>query len=406
MANIAILIDFCEGHIFPTFRIAKGLRARGHNVCYLGVPDTADVVRAQGFDFIDVFSDVMPEGSAQRLRMQVGQDFGNQKLMNVSQNLYFGPLVCGDTVSRALARLQPDVMLVLSFFTAEALAIRYRYGIPVVMLTPNVRAQSRAEACRAVIEQVLDLKSGAVELLEYIRKSGAELRSLADLGSLILSMPELTLLPQGFEMPHRPKDPHTHYIGAGVDLDRVEQPFQWERIDSTRPIIYVCLGTQVWAYGETARRFFRLLIEAASLKPQWQFIISTGRNLDRAISGSVADHIYICDWAPQLAILARANLMVTHGGMGAVKECILTGIPMLVLPLMHDQFECASRVVHHELGLQADITTITPVALAALMEQLVMQESFRRHVYNMRETFLRGENMPLAIQVVEQAAAH
>jgi zeaxanthin glucosyltransferase len=404
MSVIAILVDFYEGHILPTIRLARAIRDRGHRVSYLGIPDTADTVRAQGFDFIEVLGDVLPAGSARRLRRLAGRDLDNQKLMNIAQELYFGPLATGKAFDESMARLRPDVMIVLSFFTAEALAIRYRYGIPVIFLTPFIRQQRRADASRVVIERMLDLKSGVADVLRYIQQAGIRLRNLADIVDLILLMPDLTLIPEGFELPDSPRDPDTHYIGAGVDLDRVEPPFPWESIDSSRPIVYASLGSQPDVYGETGCSFFRLMMEAASLRTQWQFIISVGGKLDLDMFGSATDQIHICDWAPQLAILSRAAFMVTHGGMGTVKECILMGVPMLVFPLLSDSVRTARRVVHHGLGLHAKLERTDLPTVLTLMDRLATEDSFRHSVAKMRESFLRGENLPLAVEVIERAA--
>jgi len=405
MATIAILIDFYEGHIFPTFHLARALRERGHSVCYLGIADTAELVRAQGFEFIEIFSDTMPAGSARRLRAQAGHDISNYKLMQAAQESYFESLVCGKLFEDLIARLRPDVMLVLSFFTVEALVIQYRYGIPVVLLTPYLRQETRVEACRLVIERLLDLKTGVAELLQSIEKSGVRLQSLTDITKLILLIPELTVVAVEFELPDRPKDPNTHYIGAGVDLNRVEQPFDWDRVDTSRPIVYGTLGSQPDIYGETGPVFFRLMIEAAVLRPQWQFIIAVGRKLDLAQFEGAPDHIHFCHWAPQLAILSRAIFMVTHGGMGTVKECILMGVPMLVLPIVSGSMQAGDRVAHHGLGLKVDTRDISPAEIATLMDQLATQDHFLRNVARMREEFLRGENISLAIRVIEQTAA-
>jgi zeaxanthin glucosyltransferase len=404
MATIAILIDFYEGHIFPTFRLARALRAGGHRVCYLGIADTAESVRTQGFEFIEIFSDTMPAGSARRLRALAGRDIGNYKLMQAAQESYFDSLVSGKLFEELIADLRPDVMLVLSFFTVEALVIQYRYGIPVVLLTPYLRQETRVEACRLVIERILDLKSGVAEMLESIEKSGVRLQSLADITGLILLIPELTIVAAEFELPDRPKDPNTHYIGAGVDLDRVEQPFEWDRVDTSRPIVYGSLGSQPDIYGEAGPVFFRLMIEAAALRPQWQFIIAIGRKLDLTQFKGAPDHIHFCHWAPQLTVLSRAIFMVTHGGMGTVKECILMGVPMLVLPVVSGSMQAGDRVAHHGLGLKVNTRDTSPAELATLMDQLATQDRFRHNVSDMREAFLRGENIPLAIRVIEQTA--
>jgi MGT family glycosyltransferase len=54
---------------------------------------------------------------------------------------------------------------------------------------------------------------------------------------------------------------------------------------------------------------------------------------------------------PQLQVLDRAALFVTHGGMNSVNEAMLAGVPMLVVPLGADQPLVARRVVELGAGL-------------------------------------------------------
>lgn len=67
-ATIAFLIEHEEGHLNPTFRLARRLAARGHRVVYLGLADGAGFVRAQGFEFIPILEEVFPRGTMRTLR--------------------------------------------------------------------------------------------------------------------------------------------------------------------------------------------------------------------------------------------------------------------------------------------------------------------------------------------------
>jgi UDP:flavonoid glycosyltransferase YjiC (YdhE family) len=55
---------------------------------------------------------------------------------------------------------------------------------------------------------------------------------------------------------------------------------------------------------------------------------------------------------PQLKVLEKADLFITHGGFGGIKEAIFYKVPMLVYPLdMHyDQNGNAFKIEHFGLG--------------------------------------------------------
>jgi len=96
---------------------------------------------------------------------------------------------------------------------------------------------------------------------------------------------------------------------------------------------------------------------------------------------------------------------VNHGGVGTVKECILKGVPMVTLPLMRDQFDCARRVVHHGLGVDGDLEHLTCEALLALIDTVAGDPEFRRSVETMRERFLSDNTASLGVRLVEAAIA-
>jgi zeaxanthin glucosyltransferase len=67
MATIAFVLDHEEGHLIPTFKLARQLAARGHAVRYLGLLDSGDFVRRQGFDFVPILERALPAGTVRKL---------------------------------------------------------------------------------------------------------------------------------------------------------------------------------------------------------------------------------------------------------------------------------------------------------------------------------------------------
>jgi len=49
-------------------------------------------------------------------------------------------------------------------------------------------------------------------------------------------------------------------------------------------------------------------------------------------------------------LLSGASLAVLHGGLGGIKESILAGVPMLLVPFVFDQRPNAERIAFHGLG--------------------------------------------------------
>ena len=389
MATIAIFVDAEEGHVLSTFWLSRYLKARGHVVCYLSHAD-ADVermIRNQGFEFTAI-SD-------------------NSTLTSIQHGKYLGPLVRGELLDSTIAKLRPDVALVLSEYCLAGLAIRYRYQLPIIYFTPMLRRYARIHEFEIVIRELLEVKSGVAEFLELLTKAGERFKSFRDVARLVLNIPEIILLPEAFDLPGRDKDPKSYYVGAGIDLMRSEELFPWDCIDSSRPLVYCARGSQLQIDKEANRRLLQISIDAAATRHEWQFIIAISKIFKAEDFFNIPPNAKLFNWAPQLEVLSRSNVMVNHGGFGTIKECVHMGAPMVVLPLKgrRDHSDCAQRVAYHGLGVQNDDPNISPGELILLIDQVLNDTSFRYRVDQMREMFKRQDRLELAAQVIENVIA-
>jgi zeaxanthin glucosyltransferase len=391
-ATLAIFSDFEEGHLFPSFKLAKDLRARGHRVLYLAPASAEPAVRRQGFELVPVFEQLLDgiERSSQVRKNQASEGFGQ--------------LVRGEALDGVMGRLRPDLVLMLSIYCAEALAVHLLYRVPIVLWAPICRPAQVTRAALVeswVSNRLMDLKASDLEAtIRVVTASGHRFGSFKDLAALVLRMPELVLLPRAIEMPEV-DDPNLFYIGTGIDPVRVEEPFPWSEIAGGRYLVYGSMGSQGELAPDVTRRFFAAVVGAAAAHPEWQLILSVGKTFDPADLAPVPANLHVSRWVPQLDVLRRADLMVTHGGAGTIKEAILCGVPLVVLPSMRDQFEMARRVVHHRLGVAGSLAAVTAETLAALIAEAATDSLLKERVAAMRQLFLTADESSLGVDVVE-----
>ncbi len=398
MATIAVLCDFEEGHFFTSFKLAKELRARGHGVHYLGPASTETLVRGQGFELVPIF---------EQLLGGIGSSSQAQALTSGPE--LFGELIHGESLDGAMRRLAPDLVLMLSLFYPEALAVHFRYRVPIVLWQTFARAARRTRAelvTGKIAERLMNLKASDLDaVIQAATAAGYRFRSFKDLAAPVLRMPELAVMPRALELPDVLDDPNVFYVGTGIDLVRREEPFPWGEIAGGRYLVYCSLGSQCDLEPETARRFFHAVLGAAAAHPEWQLILSVGRGCDPAELPPAPANLHLSRWVPQLAVLERADLMVTHGGAGTVKECILLGVPMVVLPLMRDQFGMARRVVHHRLGIAGSLAEITAEALSSLIAEAAADGSLPARVEAMGQLCREEDRSSVGVDVIEAALA-
>jgi rhamnosyltransferase subunit B len=75
-------------------------------------------------------------------------------------------------------------------------------------------------------------------------------------------------------------------------------------------------------------------------------------------------------YEPLTTLLPRSAALVSHGGIGTVSQGLAAGVPQLVMPYAHDQFDNAQRV--KRLGVAAIASPRdTPAALAQTLQALL-----------------------------------
>jgi zeaxanthin glucosyltransferase len=413
MARIAFVLDHEEGHLLPTFKLARQLRERGHSVNYLGLVDSGPLVRRQGLDFVPILSQVFPEGSIPRLKQDLLEtqepadpngDGGKIKDEEVYAR-YLGALAKGEGLDGPVADVRPDLFILNSFLGLNALVMDLRFGVPIVLLTPFLRSFTREQAIDELEATLLRLRSGGVAFFQLAQRSDPSARRLRDLTGRLLRMPELIQCPQDLELPRNGHgaEPGVHYIEASVDFSRREdRGFPWERLDPGKKLLYASLGSQSFLAGrEAAVGFLRTLAEGAARRPDWQLVLGTGGLIEPADLPLPSDAVAL-PWIPQIPILEKAALMVTHGGLGTIKECIFHDVPMVVFPISRDQPDNAKRVVHHRLGLAGDLVGATAEGIFGLVEQVDRDPSFRESVARMGQRFREVEESGVGVEKIER----
>ena len=209
-------------------------------------------------------------------------------------------------------------------------------------------------------------------------------------------IPTLYLSAWEFDFPHEVTD-EEWYVGPMVFLERDEiaSDPRWlelmERldrngasVDGNRPLIYCTMGSIL-----ADRGYYERVIEAFRWRPEYDLILSLGSNLDPVIFGQTPENVHIFDYVPQLEILRRADLMLTHGGISAINECIVSGVPMIAYSGEKiDQNGNSARVAFHGLGLMGDRRADTSEEIASTVDRVLTDPRFTENVDGMREIYM------------------
>lgn len=134
--------------------------------------------------------------------------------------------------------------------------------------------------------------------------------------------------------------------------------------DDDRPLVYVSFGSFLSARGDVLAR-----VADAVRRLGWRAAVATGSS-DPRVLGAVPEDWVVREHLPQVAVLDRATIAVTHGGNNSVMEAVAAEVPMLVLPFSTDQFAGAAALERIGRAVVSDPNRATVDELAAAVEHL------------------------------------
>ena len=404
MAMIVFMPFHWASDMNPSFALARKLRVRGHHVHYLGIPDTADRIRSQGFDFTPVFSRAFPEGTlAKQYESEAqGKLYGVAEFMDrfrgTCEHLREGEL------ERATRQLHPDLFLISSGTPWVGIAA-CRTGIPVICFSSTlisvedsavppfnsdlIPSDTRLSRLRIWLEWKKlffrrRLYSGAWNISEDLKALArdcgyppAKIDFRVETWPRLL-LPELVFFPRELDFPRTRTPEGAVFIEASVDVERKDGDFPWNRLDEDKPLVYCTLGTVVpFKAPSRCAQFFQMFMDAMAQRPALQGVVAIS-NYVEADGFNCPHNVVIASEAPQVEILKRASLMVSHGGVTGLKESAFMGVPMLLVPIHYDEFGNAARVVYHRLGVRLQLEKVSAFELGRLIDRVLEDTSTQR----------------------------
>jgi zeaxanthin glucosyltransferase len=177
---------------------------------------------------------------------------------------------------------------------------------------------------------------------------------------------QLAQQPSFFDFPRETFPPNFHYTAPWHRADRDDRTieFPWDWLDG-RPLIYASMGTLQNGLGWV---FDSILEAVADL--DCQVVLSKGGG-DVKTTRATPGNVLLVERAPQLRLLAKAQLAITHAGLNTALECLAHGVPMLCIPVTNDQPGVAKRVEWIGAGRVVSPARVSPARLKKELRELL-----------------------------------
>ena len=169
-----------------------------------------------------------------------------------------------------------------------------------------------------------------------------------------------------------------------IDLKMDEHTFK--KTKYADKLVYASFGT---LYHGDAQSFIKIIDAIKQLNERSEFghirlVASTGAptyelfdQLVKSKQIEIPDFVLLMPRVPQLSILKRASLFITHCGQNSTSESIHYGVPMVCIPVMSDQPPVAYRAAD-ELGLGVRLTyqDLTTEQIRAAIEEILRDNAY------------------------------
>jgi zeaxanthin glucosyltransferase len=411
---MARLGAFCfpgTGHLNPLTALARRLQQRGHSVVIFGIADVEARVKAAGIEFCLIGQCDYPPGTLEKLDGQLGEMTGLEAIrFTMDRVRNTARMVLRDGLE-AVRAANLDALLIDEADMANSIA-EY-LGLPFVSLAlipPMVQdnryppfyfgwsgsqrwwSRLRNEiAIRILIRLAAPIFAAVNE-----RRTAWGLKVGRRPGDGLSNLAQIAQLPRALEFDIEPLPPHLHYTGPFVDATlRAAVPFAWDRLDG-RPLVYASLGT----LQNRSLDIFRKIAEAcAGLNVQ--LVISLGGGLDPDRLGNLSGDPVVVRFAPQLELVKRASLVITHAGLNTVLESLAEGVPLVCIPLGNDQPGVASRVATHGAGIVVPPRRASAERLRSAVRAVLENDSYRSAARRLQTAMAQIDGPERAADIIE-----
>lgn len=337
MKKIACFCIPAHGHTNPMLPVAEKLVNRGNVVRFYSFLEFEKKISATGAEFISC-DPFLPELTKQ-------EEAGLKKVSTTEMTIQDIRITrsMNDFLEKEFQSFQPDVVYTDSVcFWGKLNA--WKYQVPMVVSTSTFAFnQMSSRYMKSSLKEMADLLFGMPRVSRELKKLepyGFHVKNVFSLIQNDNDTDTVVYTSQKFQPCAESFSEHYAFVGPSVFSDVLPEK------EKERPLVYISLGTVI----NDRPDFYGKCIDA--LKDlQVDVVISCGNAIDRDALGVLPEQIQVYPYVDQLAVLAKADVFITHCGMNSVSESLYMAAPMVLYPQTNEQCVVARRVTEIGAGM-------------------------------------------------------
>jgi len=411
MAHFGIICPPITGHVDPLAVVGRTLLQRNHKVTVFHLGDLGPKIQSEGLEFAPLESTRFPPGA-------LGESVRMLAALKGVASLRFA-IECECRISELILDRGPDVIraahvdaLIVDQNEPAGATVAEYLGLPVVSTCTSLPLNREssipppfvswpydtslwARARNRVGYAIADHFIAPIQAVLNRYRQKWNLRPLRSPDDSFSRFAQLAQMPREFDFPRRHLPSGFHYTGPWFDDHSARIPFPFELLDG-RPLVYGSLGT----LQPELSPYFRIMAEACSALDA-QLVLSLGKP-GQAHVPDLPGRPLVVSYAPQIELLSRAAATITHSGMNTTQQSLHFGVPVVAIPLTHDQPAIAARTARTGAGIFIPPGRLTSDRLRSALRLLLETTStYRRDAERLREASRIAGGRQRAAEVIE-----
>jgi zeaxanthin glucosyltransferase len=416
MTHFGIICPAATGHLNTMLPLGKELQNRGHQVTLFAFSDAEPKTLAAGLEFRAIGESQLSTGMTAESLAKLGKLSGLAALKYTVNLLKEGADVMLRDAPPAIKEAGVEALLVDQVMP-EGGTVADFLGLPFITVCSAV-VLNREESVPPIVTNWGYNRSWSAQLrnklgyklLERIAKPIREV--IADYRREWKLPPHFTAnedysplaqisqQPAQLEFPRQYLPQCFHFTGPYHSSTGREIPdFPYEKLTG-QPLIYASMGT----VQNRLLGVFKSIAEACN-DLDAQLVISLGGSANPESLGSLPGNPLVVSYAPQLELLQKATLTITHAGLNTTLESLSNGVPMVAIPVANDQPGVAARIAWAGAGEAVPLSRVNVPKLRAAIQKVLTEDSYKKNAVRLQEAIQKAGGVSRAIDIVEQAAS-
>ncbi len=416
MTHYGLICPNIGGHFNSMIAVGQELQKRKHQVTVINLIDSQEKIIRSGLPFCPIGEKDFPIGSTEEHLNSLGSLTGIEAFEYMITLFLAWDKVYLNELAERLKHLDIEFLLIdqtqlapcsvadcldLPYINiSNALILNYEISIPPIQTSWNYRPACWAKLrnlwghfyfgarIKPIYDQVIAYRR-AKNLFEYKTPNDSFSR-----------LAQISQQPATFEFPRTQLPRQFHFCGPLHDLNgHQSMDFPFEQL-TDQPLVYTSLGTI-----QNRLLYLYEMIATACASLDVQLVISLGGSTQPSELPSLPGSPIVVEYAPQLELIRRSDLVITHGGLNTTLESLAHGVPLIAIPITNDQPGVAARIQWTGVGEFLPISKVHVQNLQQQILQVLTDPKYHQNAKKIQQDIQNSGGVKFAVDIIKKAAA-